>query len=627
MSEYIEFQEGKKYPSKNADRANNPEAFKDAGYIMNEEELVVDVDVLTRASLEKLINYFGIKTQIVWTDEGAHFYFKKPNGFKGNKIVCALGFEIEYKHAKNTPNGVTIKRNGKMREIINAGIREDLPDIFCYKRGLKSLLGMDENEGRNRDLFAHRMRIQQLQRWKTILRFINNEIFATPLPEEEFMTISRDGVKPKAEKNNQPEIAKYLMDKYKVVSYIGLNYWRIDGIYTADEKKINLLIGEEVPDEKTLFYKEIKNQLDYKAPVIDKEKDFDLQLQNGILRKGKFYGIDYQEFTPYTIDIPFYKDATPVKAVDDYLDFLSSDNDAYKMRLLEVMAHPLIINRQFKRMLGKFFFLLGKGGNGKGTFLTVLENIYGSRNCSSLSIRQMADERYMCTMVGKLVNLGDDVEENFISIDQIKVLKNISTCDLMQIRRMREQSQDVYLTTSLVFTSNHMLKSREKGESYKRRVDWLPIIGVPAVKDANLIAKLSTPEALQYWMKLLVEAYQRLYKNKAFTFCNIVDDFNQQYHHFNDNLNQFLDEYPNKEDWIGMGKNNANNLYKQWCEENDELQAKQHKERLFDKIKERFGLNFGKVNIMANGRTVSSTTAFYDELKSFEEKSINKLLK
>lgn len=627
MSEYIEFQEGKKYPSKNADRAKNPEAFKDAGYILNDEELVVDIDVLTRPSIEKLIHYFGIKTQIVWTDEGGHLYFKKPNGFKGNKIICPLGFEIEYKHAKNTPNGVTIKRNGKMREIMNAGIREDLPDIFAYKRGLKDLLGRDEGEGRNRDLFAHRMRIQQLGRWKTILRFINNEIFSTPLPEEEFLTISRDGIKPKAEKNNQPEIAKYLMDNYKVVSYIGLNYWRINGVYTADEKKINLLIGEEVPDEKTMFYKEVKNQLEYKAPVIDSSKDFDLQLKNGILRKGKFYGIDYQEFTPYTIDIPYFKNAAPVQAVIDYLDFLSSGNEVYKNRLLEVMAHPLIINRQFKRMLGRFFFLIGKGGNGKGTFLTVLENIYGSKNCSSLSIRQMADERYFCTMVGKLVNLGDDVEEEFISKDQIKMLKNVSTCDLMQVRRMREQSQDAYLTTSLIFTSNHMLKSREKGESYKRRVDWLPIMGVPAIKDADLIAKLSTPEALQYWLALLVEAYQRLYKNKAFTPCSIVDDFNSQYHLYNDNINQFLDDYPNKEDWVGMGKNNANMLYRQWCEENDELQAKQSKEKLFEKIKERFSLNFGKVNIMANGKVVSSTTAFYDVEKNIEEKLQNRLMK
>lgn len=627
MSEYIEFQEGKKYPSKNADRANNPEAFKDAGYILNEQELVVDVDVLTRASLEKLIQYFDIKTQIVWTDSGAHFYFKKPNGFKGNKIVCPLGFEIEYKHSKNTPNGVTIKRNGKMREIINAGIREDLPDVFAYKRGLKNLLGMDEHEGRNRDLFAHRMRIQQLQRWKVILRFINNEIFATPLPEEEFMTISRDGVKPKAEKNNQPEIAKYLLDKYKVVSYVGLNYWRINGVYTSDEKKINLLIGEEVPDEKSFFYREVKNQLEYKAPMIDKEKNFVIQLKNGILKNGKFIGIDYQEFTPYTIDIAYVKEASPVQAVDDYLDFLSSGDADYRQRILEVMAHPLIVNRQFKRMLGRFFFMIGKGGNGKGTFLTVIENIFGLKNCSSLSIRQMADERYFCTMVGKLVNLGDDVEEEFISKDQIKMLKNVSTCDLMQVRRMREQSQDAYLTTSLIFTSNHMLKSREKGESYKRRVDWLPIMGMPAKKDAKLVDKLSTPEALEYWLRLMVEAYQRLYKNGAFTPCHIVDDFNTQYHLYNDNINQFLDEYPNKEDWIGMSKNNTNLLYRQWCEENDELQAKQSKEKLFEKIKERFSLNFGKVNIIINGKALTSTTAFYDDSKSISDKDINKLFK
>ena len=49
-----------------------------------------------------MISLFNIKTQIVWTTRGAHFYFKKPKGFKGSKKVCPLGFEVEYKHDKNT---------------------------------------------------------------------------------------------------------------------------------------------------------------------------------------------------------------------------------------------------------------------------------------------------------------------------------------------------------------------------------------------------------------------------------------------------------------------------------------------------------------------------------------------
>lgn len=610
MSEYIEFLDGKKYPAKNADRATNPEAFKDAGYLLKENDLVVDVDSLEKLTIEKMISFFGIKTQIVWTDRGAHFYYKKPNGFKGNKIVCPLGFEIEYKHQKNTPNGLTIKSKGEMRKIENEGIREDLPDIFKYKRGLKPLLGLDENEGRNKSLFAHRMRIIEFDRWKSILRFINNNIFAKPLDEEEFKTVSRDGVKPKAEKNNQPEIADYLINKYKIVSYLGKRYWYIENTYIADEEKINGVIAEEVPNQKTPFYKEIKNQMEYKAAIIDPKKTFDIKLRNGILRNGKFHEIDYQEFTPYSIDIPYFKDAASVQFIDDYLDHLSEGDESYKKRILEVMAHCFITDKQFKRMLGKFFILIGKGGNGKGTFITILTEILGEKNVSTLSIKQMADERYLVTMFGKLANLGDDIEDEFISKEQIKLLKNVSTCDRIQIRRHYEQSKDVELTCSLIFTSNHMIKAREKGEAYKRRVDWMPIEGKPKVKDPEFVKKITTPEALQYWIKLIVEAYRRLYQNKGFTPCEIVEKYNENYHLYNDNINQFLDEHSSKYDWIGMGKKDAIQRYAAWCEENEE--HKQGKEKLYAKIIERFDLEYGKVNIKNKG-SYTTTTAFYEK--------------
>lgn len=608
--DFIEFLDGKKYPAKNADRSKNHEAFKDAGYLLKEEELVVDSDKVGKEVLQKMISFFNIKTQIVWTEKGCHFYFKKPEGFKGNKAICPLGFEIEYKHVKNTPNGITIKTGGKMREIENEGIREDLPEIFKYKRNLKSLFGLDEHDGRNSELFSHRMRIADLPQWKSIMRFINNHIFATPLDEKEFQEVAREGIKPKAGLNNQPEIADYLKTKYKVVSYVGKRYWFIDGVYISDEEVINQTIALEQPNMKTNFYKEIKSQMEYKAALIPNNKIFDIKLQNGILRNGRFHEIDYKEFTPYSIDIPYFDGAAAVEVVDNYLNFLSENDESFKMRILETLAHTFVVNPDFKRMLGKLFIFVGGGGNGKGTLLSIITKILGEKNVSALSIKQMADERYFVTMQGKLANLGDDIEDEFISKEQVKMLKNVSTCDRVQIRRLHEQSKDVSLTTSLIFTSNHILKAREKGESWRRRVDWIPIYLTPAKKEARFIEKLSTPEALKYWIRLIVEAYQRLYDNEGFTPCHKIEKFNEDYHLFNDNINQFLDENPTKDHWIGKGKNEVFRQYKEWCETNDEKW--QGKERVFNKICERFNLEYGKLNVNHKGRTISSTTSFYE---------------
>jgi putative DNA primase/helicase len=562
---YIEYEDNKKYPKKDADIADNHEAFRNAGWLLTDNDLIIDVDNVPKEIIEKAISLFNIKTQTVWTTRGVHFYFKKPQGFKGSKKVCPLGFEVEYKHLKNTPS-IKIKQDGELRIIENEGVREELNPIFFTRKRLEPLLGLDEHEGRNNALFAHRMKIHDIENWQSILRFINNYIFACPLPEEEFQTISRD-VKIEAKANSEPEIADYLITKYRVVSYMDKVHWYQDEHYLNDERLLQRLIFEEIGNQRTRFIDEVIKQMKYRAPLIDPNKIFDIKLQNGILRAGEFIEIDYQEFTPYSIEIPFYEDAEPVEIVDEYLNHLTNNDEHYKKRLLEVLAHTLIVDKEFKRMLAKFFIFIGGGGNGKGTLLYIIRQIIGAHNSSALSIKQMTDERYFTTMQGKLVNLGDDVEDSSIDNEQMKMLKNISTCDYVATRNLFEQSKNIELTISLIFTSNHILRSWEKGEAYKRRVDWMPMFGKPKKKDKHFISKLTTPEALQYWIRLIVEAYQRLYKNEGFTFSEAVENFNAEYHEQNNTVLQYLQDYE-KNDFLGIRSPEAYEKYVEWAEEN-----------------------------------------------------------
>ena len=400
---------------------------------------------------------------------------------------------------------------------------------------------------------------------KSILRFINNHIFASALPEEEFQTISRD-VKIEAKTNTEPEVADYILTKYKAVSFLGKLYWYEDNQYFQDEDRLKRLVFNEVGLQKTKYVDEIIKQMRYRAPLVDQAKIFDIKLQNGILRNGEFIEVDYQEFTPFTIDLPYYEDAEPVEAVDEYINHLTANDQDYRSRLLEILAHPLILDKNFKRMLAKFFIFIGDGGNGKGTLLLIIRHILGVKNCSALSIKNMVDERYFTTMQNKLVNLGDDLESEVINNEQMKILKNISTCDYVSTRNLFEQSKDIELTISLIFTSNHILKTFEKGESYRRRVDWLPIYSKPKKKDKNFIAKITTPEALQYWMKLIVDGYKRLYKNEAFTESKIVIEFNEKYHEMNNNITEFLRDFKQAY-FLGKRSPEVYDEYQIWAEE------------------------------------------------------------
>ena len=141
-----------------------------------------------------------------------------------------------------------------------------------------------------------------------------------------------------------------------------------------------------------------------------------------------------------------------VPIVDDYINQLTKGEAEYKKLLLEIMAHPLIVDKEFKSLLAKFFIFVGDGGNGKGTLLLIIRRILGAKNCSGLSIKQMTDERYFSTLQNKLCNLGDDVEDEAINHEQMKILKNISTCDFVAARNLFEQSRDSRIDS---FTNIH----------------------------------------------------------------------------------------------------------------------------------------------------------------------------
>jgi putative DNA primase/helicase len=562
---YVEFKEDQKFASVIADKSPMHESFRDAGYCLTNDDLIVDIDSLGRDVIEKMIQAFDIKTQIVWTDRGAHLYFKKPKGFRGTRNVTPLGFDAEYKHIANT-KAITIKRKGILRTIDNVGARQELPDYLYSRTKLESLEGLDAGDGRNAKLYAHKFKIMAVGNWKKCLSFINSYIFATPMEAEEFTTVCREE-QIRAEKDNESLVADQLVTKLKIVKYANRLYSYDGSRYTSGDGFIPL-ISKHLKGQKTRYIDEVIKQMEYHLENIkEPECGFDIKFKNGILRDGRWVEVESSEFTPFYIDLEYNEDAPVVQAVEDYLDFLTDGDATYRKLVLETMAHTLIVNPEFKRQLAKFFVFVGNGGNGKGTMLTIMRRILGRENCSSLSPEEMTKEQYFTSLQGKLANLGDDIEDKAINEKQMKALKNISTCDYVSSRELYKQSKEVVVTTSLIFTSNHLLKSFEKGESYKRRVIWCPMFGTIAKKDPRFITKLTTEEALEYWVKLMVDAYYSLYENAGFTESEKVTQFNFEYHEENNGTLTFVRDHK-PEAFIGLRPPEVYDQYQIWAEEN-----------------------------------------------------------
>ncbi|KIJ86837.1 DNA primase [Staphylococcus saprophyticus] len=566
---YVEYKDdNSKHAVNDADVSEFPDSFRNAGWLLTDNDLVVDIDNLPKETIQKMLKTFNINTQTVWTDRGVHLYFKKPATFRGAGAVTPLGFEVEFKHLKNTKS-ITIKRKGVMRTIENQGVREALPFVLSNSVSkLDSLLGLDEGDGRNQKLYKHKMKLNRNKHTDAILSFINDYIFAEPMDQSEFEQVSRSNDSSSTDEDEHYTKATEIMNIFSTVIYGETLYFKDnDGEFTDDTAILRQHIFRLSGPKKTNFIDEVMKQVEYRSHRIPSDTVFPIRFKNGILQDGEFIPVNYQEFTPYIVDIDYEPDAEPVEEVDQYIKLLTNNDKDYEKLLYEIIGHTLIVNPEFKRLMGKFFIFVGDGGNGKGTLLTIIRSILDRKNVTGLSIRNMADERYFTTMKGKLANLGDDIQDEPINNDQMKLLKNISTCDYVSMRQLYRQSEDVELTCTLIFTSNHILKSFEKGESYKRRVVWLPMYSKPTKKDPKFITKLTTPKALKYWIKLIVDGYMRLYNNVQFTESVAVNKFNQDYHNENDTSGLFLQDFK-KEDIEGLRPPEIYEQYEAFCDEN-----------------------------------------------------------
>jgi putative DNA primase/helicase len=602
---FVEFKEGKKWSGKVADISDKLlEGFQDAGYVLTENDLVVDVDDLNHIQIQQLIKRFNIHTEIVWTERGCHFRFKKPEGFRAAKSVTALGVEVEYKHLKNT-KATCVKKNGIVRQVDNEGVREDLPNFLSPKRKCKSMVGMENGDGRNPYLYQHRLDIHTMKNWKQILIYINQIVFAEALPDDEFETICRE-MTISAEKNGEAMIADLIMRDKKIVSYKGFLYF-YDGVkYVCDPEQLVRMVYDHCEGMPTKYVDEVMKQMRYRAIVIDKEKEFDIKFKNGILRNGQFIEVDYLEFTPYYIDIDYLKDAIPVPEVDEYIEHLGMSEDLktseaeYRALIIEALSSCLITDKGFKKALARFFFFVGNGGNGKGTFLEIATAILGADNTTALSPVDMCKESYLVGMVGKLANFGDDVPDTPINNEQMKILKNISTCDRIELRHLYAESTSARITSTMIFTCNGVLKSFEKGEAFKRRVLWMPMYYKPAFNDPNFIKRLTTIESREYWIRLIVEGYMRLYAKGGYTESKIVNDCTAEYHEDNDPTNEWLD-LKKTENFVGKKFDTMYNEFRVWYEDDlnkgERLKPSQYRKILKANVLERFNLDDGRQTI------------------------------
>jgi P4 family phage/plasmid primase-like protien len=189
--------------------------------------------------------------------------------------------------------------------------------------------------------------------------------------------------------------------------------------------------------------------------------------------------------------------------------------EPYWLTLLEIVGYTTIA---FEYPLHKAFMLLGKGSNGKSTYLRMLKDILGRHNVASIPLQAFTslDYRFLwATLVGRLANIFADLPKTPLSYTGIfKVLTGED--DLILDRKGKEPIRGYTNYAKMIFSANELPETRDLTHAFFRR--WI-LIDFPNIfpEDPGWYERNITPEVRDQALTVGLEAMREVLERRAFT--------------------------------------------------------------------------------------------------------------
>lgn len=550
--------------------------YDDAAVLLNNKIVVVDFDDYT--DVGELI-YNSFPTLKVYTSRGFHLWYKKPKTENmktpirnyTNKLTIA-GVKVDYK--TGTRQYAIVKQDGQMRDMDNDNYLDNLDDLpelplYLYPSKLKhDIYGLEDGHGRNSAMYTHLL--STLEQYSlndddlnNLADFINNKIFADPLPDTELKN-TIESVKNKKPNPNQQKYldpkdiimtSEVLVEKLDIHYFRNRLYFKNDDHYITDN---NLLLRaiDKLIQLKPSHHKQLLELFQIKSTLQD-DDDLPVQFANGYcLYDNEVMQVD-PGFTPYYLDINYDPEAYD-EHVDNFLDWFTCNRQDLRLVLEEMFGHVLMT----KNFPHKSFFFWGeRGNNGKSTLIKMLQNFADGLH-TNVPLDKFEDDTSVYSMIGKLLNVADDIDASYL--EKSSNFKTIASGDPVMVRPIYSSAITFQNKSTLVFTCNELPVFKDKSGGIKRRMQIIPCDAYVTKRDPDIDDKLSTDNAKSYLLNLALAGVERILSNGGLSKSKTIDDVTKQYFVQSDSVVAFLEEH----DIIDKTTKEAYRMYVAYTEEN-----------------------------------------------------------
>lgn len=339
-------------------------------------------------------------------------------------------------------------------------------------------------------------------------------------------------------------LATYLLEMFPCKNANGQFYVYRNGVYEKDgeaflRSQAQLALGERSRKsyvEEMMYY--LQNETYTTLEQLVEPDDEWINCRNGLLnwRTGRLKRHTPERFS--TIQIPVsWKPQVKSQHLTDFLSSIVSE-DTLPL-LLEMIGDCLLRKAQYQ----KCFIFVGSGSNGKSKLIELIESFVGTRNRSSVSLHELEYSRFKVSQLhNKLVNVCADISHKGLS--KTDTIKKIVSGDAINAEFKGQDPFDFNSFATLIFSANTLPATQDLSEGFFRRLMIIPFPNTFTAdnRDANLLAKITTEEALSHLFTLAVEGLRRLDSQQGFSENDYTKKALAEYKREADHVQTFIDE-------------------------------------------------------------------------------------
>lgn len=457
--------------------------FSEYAGILADDTVLVDIDdEIESEIMMNVVQAKQLKCKVYQTTRGCHFLFK-TDAPMSNKTHAklAIGLTADFKGAGKSSYQV-LKYNGVERKVLyDTGTYETLPKYLTPVKTNMDVLGMAEGDGRNNALFSYILPLQQneftKEECKECIEIINEFVLKEPLPESELRVILRDGAFECPNFFNSKgvflfdQFARYFIQADNILKIGGKLHIYRNGIYEQGDEQIEAAMIEHIPKLKQAQRKEV---LSYLNLLVKKESGVAdanyIAFNNGVLNIATMEFTDFSPEYVITNKIPHnYVPDAQSDLLDGVLRKLACDDENVERLLLQSIGYCFYRRNELR----KSFFLLGEKRNGKSTFLDMVGTLLGEDNTANLDLCEIGDRFRTAEITGKLANIGDDINDEWVS--NTAIFKKVVSGDVITAERKGKDPFKLRSFAKFFFSANS-LPRLGRGKDSSAVLDRLVII-------------------------------------------------------------------------------------------------------------------------------------------------------